>query len=95
MYIKCDPGYYVGTYGLHAIMRDTKEPTIANFFMRPCSKVYQAYDIIKVFKLIDLVKRQFKYNQFEEQLWKKKAEQRKKLIELIQKQKKSVKLLTA
>jgi hypothetical protein len=45
-------------FGLQAIRTATKEPCIANFFIRYGARVYQAWTLEKLTTLIDLIKKE-------------------------------------
>lgn len=63
-------------YGLQAVFTNTEEPCIANFFIRYENLVYQVSDVIAAGELIQLLKKEYAYDEYEDKLWKQQFEER-------------------
>ena len=80
-------------YGLEAVKTETKESCIANLFVRYKYRVYQVDDISKVIGLIELIKKEAKYEKYRDKMWEKKFKERQKAIAQKEKSKVKVKKL--
>ncbi len=67
---------YAKVYGLQGVFTETKEPCIANVFIRYENLVYQVSDIIAAGELIQLLKKEYAYDEYQDKLWKQQFEER-------------------
>lgn len=67
---------YAKVYGLQGVFTETKEPCIANVFIRYQNLVYQVSDIIAAGELIQLLKKEYAYDEYQDKLWKQQFEER-------------------
>lgn len=79
-------------FGLQGIKTDSKEPCIANFFIRYRFKVYQVRTIKSVTELLQLLKKEAAYKEYQDKVWKQKFEERKKIEEIKKKAREKAKV---
>lgn len=80
-------------YGLEAIKTTTKEPCIANIFIRYIGRVYQAREIVKAAEIIHLLVKEADFKEYERKLRNKQWKERQKLIKAKVKEKAKVRRL--
>lgn len=78
-------------YGLQGIFTESKKPCIANFFVHFESRTYQCYRIDQALRVIELLKKEAKYDEYMNRLWKQKDQERQKKISARKKQKQLLK----
>lgn len=78
-------------YGLKAIKKETEESCIANLFIRYEGRLYQTQSLQKLIVIIDLLRKEEKFNEYEDKLSDLKYKQRQKLM--AQKQKVNIQKL--
>ena len=80
-------------YGLEAMNSETKEPCIANLFIRYSYRVYQMRTLSSVTQMIDLLRKEEKYKEYEDKLSDQQYKERKKLLAKKKKEKGMVRKL--
>jgi hypothetical protein len=80
-------------FGLEAMKSETKEPCIANLFIRYENRVYQTQSLSDVSTLIELLKKDCKYDEYENKVREQKYREREKLISQKRKEKTKVRKL--
>lgn len=72
-------------FGLPAIKVETKEPCIANVFIRFRNRLYQFSCITEACKMLELLKKEHEYEEYEKKLFNQKWEERQKVAERLKK----------
>lgn len=65
-------------YGLMAMKSDTKKDCIANFFVKHENRTYQCYLIEQAIEMVELIKKEYNYDKYQSEIWKKQEEEKKK-----------------
>ncbi len=71
---------YAFIYGLRAVRADTGKPCFGNYFLHYGNKVYQFGDIEQAIEMVELLKKEITYDEYEKEIWQRKHEERQKLI---------------
>jgi hypothetical protein len=69
---------YAKVYGVKAVWKQTQQSCLSNFFVRYRHRVYQCGNIRFAASLLELLKKEFEYDEYEHQTWKKRHEENQK-----------------
>jgi len=70
---------YAGIYGLRAILTESEQLCFGNFFVRFQNLVYQFCNIEQAVGMIELLKKEKTYEEYEDKMWRKKLHKQKQL----------------
>lgn len=84
---------YAKVYGVKAVWTQTQQSCLSNFFVRYGHRVYQCGNIRFAASLLEFLKKEFEYDEYEHQTWKKRYEENQKKKE--QKKKGKIRRLKA
>ncbi len=69
---------YAGIYGLRAMQADSGKPCFGNFFVHFKSSVYQFSYIEDCTEIIELIKKQKEYDEYESKIWRQRFNEKEK-----------------
>ncbi|SIS96509.1 hypothetical protein SAMN05421788_102366 [Filimonas lacunae] len=89
-----DKAHYAFIWGLNAVKTNTNDPCIANLFVRYDFRLYQFHSISDACKMIEMLKKEHEYDEYEEKMYLQESERKKNAKERSSKSK-NVKTLKA